>query len=105
MTYDKEQRLEIGRRVYINEISQKDAMYIYNLSITSVKNYLKEYMESINVTTESSTIEDLNKLSKEQLIDEVIKARVDVERAKKGYAVKGGGQEKEYINLFEKNTK
>ncbi|MBP5357196.1 MAG: hypothetical protein J6Y68_03505 [Clostridia bacterium] len=105
MTYDKEQRLEIGRRVYINEISARDAMYTYDLSITTVKNYAKEYMESINVPTESSTVENLNKLTKEQLIDEVIKARVDVERAKKGYAVKGGGQEKEYINLLEANTK
>lgn len=27
------------------------------------------------------------------------------ERAKKGYAVKGGGQEKEFINLLDSNTK
>ena len=41
----------------------------------------------------------LSEQEKEELIDEVIKARVELERAKKGYAVKGGGQEKKFINL------
>ena len=49
--------------------------------------------------------EDLEFLSTDQLINEVIKARVEAERAKKGYAVKGGGQEKEFINLSDLNTK
>ncbi len=49
--------------------------------------------------------DDLESLTKEQLIDEVIKARVETERAKKGYAVKGSGQEKEFINLSDLNTK
>ena len=50
-------------------------------------------------------IEALSSMSKEQLIDEVIKARIGEERAKKGYEVKGGGQSKEYVSLRNKNTK
>ena len=49
--------------------------------------------------------EDLEFLSTDQLINEVIKARVEAERAKKGYVVKGGGQEKEFISLSNSNSK
>lgn len=52
-----------------------------------------------------SKYEDLKEMTKDQLIDEVIKARVGEERAKKGYIVKGGGQEKEFINLNNLNSK
>ena len=38
-----------------------------------------------------SKYEDLKEMTKDRLIDEVIKARVGEERAKKGYIVKGGG--------------
>ena len=44
-------------------------------------------------------------MSTDQLINEVIKARVEAERAKKGYVVKRGGPEKEFINLSDLNTK
>ena len=44
-------------------------------------------------------------MSTDQLISEVIKARVEAERAKKGYVVKGGCPEKEFINLSDLNTK
>lgn len=49
--------------------------------------------------------DDLESLSKEELIDEVIKARVEAERAKKVYKVKGDCQEKEFINLNNTNSK
>lgn len=49
--------------------------------------------------------DDLEFLSKDELIDEVIKARVEAERAKKGYAVKGDGQEKVFISLKDSNSK
>ena len=49
--------------------------------------------------------EDLESMSTDQLISEVIKARVEAERAKKGYVVKGSCPEKEFINLSDLNTK
>ena len=49
--------------------------------------------------------EDLESMSTDQLINEVIKARVEAERAKKGYVVKRGGPEKKFINLSDLNTK
>ena len=44
-------------------------------------------------------------MSKDKLICEVIKARVETERAKKGYIVKGDGQEKVFISLNNSSTK
>ena len=48
---------------------------------------------------------DLESMTKDELIDEVIKARINTERAKKGYIVKGDGQEKEFISLNNQNLK
>ena len=55
--------------------------------------------------TDKLDYSDLESLSKEQLIDEIIKARVEAERAKKGYTVKGDGQEKKFISLKNLNSK
>ena len=55
--------------------------------------------------TDKLDYSDLESLSKEQLIDEIIEARVEAERAKKGYTVKGDGQEKEFISLKNLNSK
>ena len=80
---------------------------------------MREYRDTNNLEPMSDTSEefkiiqdkrktnfsDLESLSKDQLINEVIKARVEAERAKKGYLVKGGGQEKVFLNLDETNLK
>jgi transposase len=44
-------------------------------------------------------------MSKEELIDELIRAKVNEARAKKGYEVKGDGTSKEYSSLSNKNFK
>lgn len=64
----------------------------------------QEELKAIN-KSKMKRFNDLEFLSKEELIDEVIKARIETERAKKGYAVKGGGQEKEFISLSNLNLK
>ena len=52
-----------------------------------------------------SEIEIYNAMSKEELINELILAKANELRAKKGYIVKGVGADKEYIPLNNKNTK
>ena len=47
-------------------------------------------------------MEDLAAMSKEELIEEVIKARIAEARLKKGYEVKGDGSVIRYVS---KNTK
>jgi transposase len=50
-------------------------------------------------------IEAYMAMSKEELIDELIRAKVNEARAKKGYEVKGDGASKEYSSLSNKNFK
>ena len=42
---------------------------------------------------------------KEELINELILAKVNEARAKKGYEVKGVGADKEFVSLNNKNSK
>ena len=41
----------------------------------------------------------------EELELEIMKKDIEIARLKKGYTVKGGGQEKEFVTTFNKNTK
>ena len=41
----------------------------------------------------------------ERLKKELLKKEIEIERLKKGYQVKGGGDQKEYITTFGANTK
>lgn len=117
--YSKNERLEIGRRIYNQELSVKEAAIEYDVNWYTARDYMREFRDSnslppmkrgpitskASITRANKTYEDLDSLTKEELIDEVIKARIETERAKKGYAVKGGGQEKEFISLKNLNLK
>ena len=50
-------------------------------------------------------MESYMSMSKEELINELIKAKANELRAKKGYEVKGVGANKEFIPLNNKNSK
>ena len=41
----------------------------------------------------------------EKLKKELLKKEIEIERLKKGYQVKGGGETKEYVTTFDVNTK
>ena len=41
----------------------------------------------------------------EKLKKELLKKEIEIERLKKGYMVKGGGDQKEYVTTFDTNTK
>ena len=119
MNYTKDERMEIGRQIYTHEISIGDAADKYGLNWYTVRDYMRQYRDvnhlppmsdgkdalKIINTVKKKKFDDLESLSKEELIDEVIKARVETERAKKGYAVQGGGQEKVFISLSKSNSK
>ena len=120
MKYSKEQRLEIGRRIYQGEITLATAANEYDINLYTARDYLRLYKASENVAiphnyknggNQDSTlpnIPDASKymqMSKEELIDEIIKAKIEAARAKKGYMVKGDGANKEYIPINNKNSK
>lgn len=109
MKYTKEQRLDIGKRIYDGELSLKQAGGEYGISYSAAQHYLKLYRDEnqlpvkplkpsdgkgrvINLKScEPRTIEDYKEMSKDELIEELIKSRIREARLKKGYEVKGDG--------------
>ena len=119
MKYTKAQRLDIGKKIYTREITVAQASEIYEVNIYTARDYMRLFRdindlppldsdsEISNSTLKSkhSTLDELGRMSKQSLIAEVIKARIEAERAKKGYEVKGGGPTKEFITSNKKNSK
>lgn len=122
--YTLEERLEIGRQIYSHQLTVNEAAVKYDINHYTARDYMRYYRDKYNLPAMNSLYaksqvpastepkpkkyvkyDDLESLSKEELIDEVIKARVEAERTKKGYKVKGDGQEKEFINLNNTNSK
>lgn len=117
--YTKQERLDIGRQVHTHELSHKEAMDKYGLCNASIDNYVVAYRKANDIhgtTKKASTpcirkvkpastpdIEAYMSMSKEELIDELIRSKVNEARAKKGYKVKGDGPSKEFISLSNKN--
>ena len=124
MKYTKDERLYIGRQVVTNELSRTEAMLKYDITSTTIDNYVRLYKESADIPTKepaaklkepslfkvtafssSPDIETYMAMSKEELINELIKAKANELRAKKGYVVKGVGANKEFITLNKPNSK
>ena len=117
MKFTREERLDIGRRMYNKEISYKDAMELYSISETCAHKYMTDYKRAQGIPVNSHNVfapsiqhdsfdmESYMSMSKEELINELIKAKANELRAKKGYAVKGVGANKEFILLNNKNSK
>lgn len=119
MKYKKEKRLDIGAQVYEKKITKLDAMVKYDISDTTVENYVKEYKEENNIpiprrsdlptvsllNDEENNLELYQSMTKEELIRELIISKANELRAKKGYEVKGVGQKKEFVSLNNKNSK
>ena len=129
--YSKEQRIDIGRQVYTHELSRLEASRKYEVSNSSLDVYVSMYKLSSGIQTQNARVTISNKtdktdkkdqkpkeetsgawdiesyraMSKEELINELIRAKVNEARAKKGYEVKGDGANKEFISLSRKNSK
>lgn len=118
MKYTKEQRLDIGRRIYEGELTRYQAAEKYEISDQTARDYMRLYRDVNNlppkkaaqgfsiavkpIQTAPSGLDDLEAMSKEELIREIVKARINEARLKKGYEVKGDGS---VIRYVKKNTK
>ncbi len=131
MKYSKEQRIDIGRQVYTHELSRMEASQKYEVSDSSLDVYVSLYKLASGIQTQNTRVAIRNKtdktdrnepkpredtsetwdietyraMSKEELINELIRAKVNEARAKKGYEVRGDGINKEFISLSRKNSK
>ena len=116
MKYTKEERLNIGQRIYDGELSRYEAAEQYGIGEQTARNYMRMYRDSNHLPpkrgrrslsvpsfkTAPAGMEDLESMTKEQLIQELVKARITEARLKKGYEVKGDGT---VILYGSKNTK
>ena len=112
MFYTPNERVGIGRRVFAHEITKEEAAREYSVSIQSIVNYVKEYMKSAGIkpipeadAPLSGGSPNYSEMTKDQLIAEIMRKDIEVARAKKGYAVKGGGRTKEFVSIKGSGTK
>lgn len=117
MKYTQEERLDIGRRIYEGEMTRYQAAEVYGISDQTARDYMRLYrdvnqlpakrgkkatVKAPSFQTAPANIDELESMSKEQLIQELVKARIAEARLKKGYEVKGDGTVILYGN---RNTK
>ena len=124
MKYTKDERIDIGRQVVTHELSRNEALLKYSICDSCLDNYIRLYKESAGIPTSKCMSQDNNSsprlstvkssspdieaymaMSKEELINELILAKANELRAKKGYEVKGVGANKEFISLNRLNSK
>lgn len=121
MKYTKEERIDIGKRVYEGEFTTRAAAERFGVGRSCIENYIRLYREAnglpargnginprrqkLHVTGSTLGYPEFDSMTREELIGEIIKARINEARAKKGYVVKGDGAQKVYEPIENKNTK
>ena len=98
MKYPIEKRLDIGREVYEQVLTAKEAAIKYNLNIYTIRDYQKLYLtekvlcsddqsnkgsKALIIKNTTVNLESLQSMSKEDLINEAIKGKIQIERLKK----------------------
>ena len=104
--YTKEERLDLGRQIYTGELSRYKASEKYGISINTARDYMRLYRDTNDLPAKrgapknyavgqtaasAASLKELESMNKEELIRELIKARINEARLKKGYEVKGDG--------------
>lgn len=120
MKYAREERLEIGRKIYSGEITKYEASEQYDISINSARDYMRLYRDvnalppknhrgsctrSQATAKPQESLEEIQSMSREELIDALVSARINEARLKKGYTVEGVGADRKFIRFGKKNTK
>jgi len=110
--WSKEEKLRIVKLVMENGLAE--TCRNENIYFGMVTNWVKKYKEEgetglINKKKPGNPMvkySNKKKLTREEELEyENMKLRVELERSKKGYIVKGDGQKKEYISINNKNLK
>ena len=122
MKYTKEERLDIGRRIYDGELTRYEAADEYEISEQTARNYMRLYRDVNHLPPRKGAqhicglaktrsapaptgLEELQSMTKEELIDALVMAKITEARLKKGYLAEGVGAEKKFIPIGKKSTK
>lgn len=117
MGYTREERMDIGKQIYNNEISKSDAAIKYNISEGTARDYMRLYRNvnglppknriqkdgnivKISVHSSEPDLSEYESMTKEELIKELVKSRISEARLKKGYEVKGAGVDRT-VTIFD----
>ncbi|MBQ6142991.1 MAG: hypothetical protein IJI84_00640 [Clostridia bacterium] len=107
--YTREQRIDIGKKIYDQELSYKDAMKMFNVARPTLVTYVNLYKATINapkgLRPSSNSVRDYLSLIKKELIYELMNKDIELERLKKGYAVRGVGAKKVFVSIRDVNMK
>jgi len=105
--FTKEFKNMVGKEAYERSSTFKELAIKYNVSIPTIQLWKNNYARELglpenfnNIVTNPNADRRIKELENENL-----KLRIEIERLKKGYTVKGVGQRKEYISLEKRNTK
>ena len=122
MKYTLEQRLDIGRRIYEGELTRFQAAEEYGINDNTARNYMWLYRDTNHLPPKNAgrkrttyvsktpqtieakqpDFESYESMTKEELIQALIQARITEARLKKGYEVKRDGSA---IHYSSKNIK
>lgn len=117
MKLTKKERLDIGRRIYTGEISRHEAARMYNISSDSARNYMRLFRDENNLPPKNSGIrkntcnsesgmpKNIKDMTKEELLLELVKAKILIARLKGEHYVKADGAHKQHVSVNLKNSK
>ena len=93
MKYTKEERLDIGRRIYNGEISRYQAAEIYDISEQTARDYMRLYRDAEQLPPKRAARNTIKAPSFQTCPAEMeeLESRITEARLKKGYEVKGDG--------------
>ena len=115
--YSADEQMAIGKEIRDGLLTIPAVAEKYGVDYYAARRWYRRYAKDsglgpkrrgysgLEARTAPAGIEELESMTRDQLIDEVIKARAEAERAKKGYTVRGGGQGKEFLPLGNPNSR
>ena len=111
--YSYEFKLKVIKDYFENHLSKKETMTKYLISAGTFEVWKRNYLDGClengrahNRGNPFAALHTSKSLSKEERLElENLKLRIENERLKKGYIVKGGGVNKEYVSILDVNTK
>ncbi len=112
--WSKEEKLRIVNKVVVDRRSAHDVSNEEKISNGMLTSWLKKYYAEgesglVNKKRPGNPLtkyQNRKNLSKEEQLEyENMKLRIELERLKKGYLVKGDGQSKQFISISKKNLK
>ncbi len=112
--WSTEEKLRIVRRYFDERIGQGTLAKEENISAGQLYNWIKRYAEGGPEALENrkkpgnpfAALSTSKSLTEEQRLKLIVeKQKIEIERLKKGYVVKGVGASKEFVTLRDLNTK